>query len=254
MSIKVIYLGVIIPLVNVESCKAIGGVKGILEKQKDHLGIKDQLNKRVLVDDYLYKDGAMGSYGIELIGNFWKDQGLILTEVKDGKEVWKDICVVDMVSGPTLPCDWLEFDNSKYPDPPVVWMKGTSKDEDKVIKVMDIVLSSTRPMPAHFTTNGDRKQSFCVDFDISPDDEYNMASFAWTKGTDNNKVIKMGEDVVVGSYILKKLNGEHRISELTSKLIEADSKSLTINPEVISSPEVRNYIQACQEYGLNLTQ
>jgi len=123
MAIKVIYFSVVIPLANVEKCKAIGGVKGILEKQKDWVG------KRVLVDDYLYKDGAMAPYGIELIGNFWKDQGLILTELKDGKEVWKDLCVVDMMSGPTLPCDWLEFDRSNYPDPPIVWMKGKPKGE-----------------------------------------------------------------------------------------------------------------------------
>jgi len=66
------------------------------------------------------------------IGNivdFWQSQGLIPTEVIDGKEVWKDLCVVDMVGGPTLPCDWLEFDNSKYPDPPVVWMKGKPKGQ-----------------------------------------------------------------------------------------------------------------------------
>jgi len=39
------------------------------------------------------------------------------------------LCVVDMVSGATLPCDWLEVDRSNYPDPPIVWMKGKPKGE-----------------------------------------------------------------------------------------------------------------------------
>ncbi|MFA5895199.1 MAG: hypothetical protein WC851_05485 [Candidatus Shapirobacteria bacterium] len=123
MSIKVIFYGVVIPLVNVEKCKAIGGVKGILEKQKDSVG------KRVLVDDYLYKDGAMSPGDIEDIVDFWQDQGLVPTELKDGKQVWKDLCVVDMSYGATLPCDWLEVDRSNYPDPPIVWMKGKPKGE-----------------------------------------------------------------------------------------------------------------------------
>ncbi len=248
MSIKIIYLSLIIPLVNVEKCKTIGGIKGILEKQKEHLG------KRVQVDDYLYKDEAVSPDDIGNMLDFWQDQGLVPTEVMDSKEFWKDLCIVDTASGPTLPCDWLEFDRTNYPSEPIVWMKGKPKDEDKVMKVMDIVLSSTRPMPAHFTTNGDRKQSFCVDFDISPDDEYNMASFAWIKGTDNANVIKLGEDVIVGSYILKKLKGEHRVLELTNKFIEVNSRSLTIYPEELSSTEVRTYIQACQEFGLEKAQ
>lgn len=123
MAIKVIFYSVVIPLENVERCKTIGGVKGILEKQKAFVG------KRVLVDDYLYKDGAMGAGDIEDIAYFWRDQGLTLTEFKDGKEVFKDLCVVDMLSGPTLPCEWLEFDRSGYPDPPIVWMKGKPKGE-----------------------------------------------------------------------------------------------------------------------------
>ena len=121
MSIKVIYLSVIIPLANVEKCKAIGGIKGILEKQKDFLG------KRVVVDDYLYKNGAISPGDIEDIISFWQNQGLAPTELKDGKEVWKDLCVVDMASGPTLPCDWLEFDRTNYPSPPLIWMKGKPK-------------------------------------------------------------------------------------------------------------------------------
>src|SRR3989344_4400326 len=114
MAIVIKFLSVIIPLANVEKCTSVGGVKGILEKQKEYVG------KRVRVDEFLYKDGAMSPADIETIVNFWQDQGLALTEIKDGKQVWKDLCVVDMASGPTLSCDWLKYDKETF----TVRMKG----------------------------------------------------------------------------------------------------------------------------------
>jgi len=101
----------------VEKCTQIGGLAGILEMQKEFLG------KRVLVDDYLYKDGAMSPADIETIVDFWQTLGLTPTELRDGKQVWQDLCVVDMASGPTLPCDWLEYDRENF----VVWMKDNPK-------------------------------------------------------------------------------------------------------------------------------
>ena len=46
-------------------------------------------------------------------------------------------------------------------------------------KAFDIVISSTRPMPAYFTGNGEREKSFCVNFDIKYEDEYEMAFEVW---------------------------------------------------------------------------
>jgi len=32
-------------------------------------------------------------------------------ELRDGKRVWKDVCVVEAtLGGPTLPCDWITVD------------------------------------------------------------------------------------------------------------------------------------------------
>jgi len=42
---------------------------------------------------------------------------------------------------------------------------------DFVQKVLDIINSSERVMPAHLTINGSRTQSFCVNFDISEADD-----------------------------------------------------------------------------------
>lgn len=119
MAIATTMLSVIIPIKNIERCRGIGGFKGILKIQKDWTG------KKVLYDEYLYKDGAMSSGDIEDIVEFWKKQGLTPTETKDGKTYWKDLCVVDMLGGATMPCDWLEFDYKTF----TVWLKGKPKGE-----------------------------------------------------------------------------------------------------------------------------
>jgi len=103
MAIIIRFLGVVIPIANIEKCNTLGGWKGILEKQKQRIG------KNILYDEYLYKDGAMGSGDIEDIVDFWERQGFVSTETKDGKTYWKDLCVVDCVDGPTMPCEWLSY-------------------------------------------------------------------------------------------------------------------------------------------------
>ena len=104
MAIIIRFLGVVIPIANVEKCKEVGGFKGILEKEKEWVG------KKILYDNLLYKDGAMGSGDIEDIVDFWEKQGLVSSETKDGKIYWKDLCVVDCIGGPTMPCEWLKYE------------------------------------------------------------------------------------------------------------------------------------------------
>ena len=38
---------------------------------------------------------------------------------------WKDLCVVDQLRGPTLPCEWIEFDRQEN----CVWLKGSERGE-----------------------------------------------------------------------------------------------------------------------------
>lgn len=40
----------------------------------------------------------------------WKRRGLRPTRKQKGQTCWNDLCVVDLFSGPTLPCDWLKYD------------------------------------------------------------------------------------------------------------------------------------------------
>jgi len=88
----------------------------------DHAGT---VGGRVWFDEKLFQDGAMGPAGIEMLVEEWSRLGFEPTEMRDDKEVWKDVCVVDMLNGPTLPCDWLTFD----PDRHVAYLAGTEPGE-----------------------------------------------------------------------------------------------------------------------------
>ena len=95
-----------------------------------------------------------------------------------------------------------------------------------VEQALQIVFSSTRPMPAYFTSNGERKQSFCVEFDqLTEADERAMASEAW--GAPNSAfpnssipreifydIIRIGEDVMLGSFIVTKLKDKSLAPEI----------------------------------------
>jgi len=130
MSLFVQFYSVIIPLEKIKTCESVGGLMGILELKKDAVG------GRIYFDDYLYRDGAMGPGDVEDIVKFWEGHGLVGIAERDGAEYWKDLCVVDMFGGPTLPCDWLEFealiDEEGRRSHSFVYRKGT--EPGKLIK------------------------------------------------------------------------------------------------------------------------
>lgn len=79
----------------------------------DHIGLhgfKQHLGEGTSHDDFLYRIGAMNQMDVELIINSWEKQGLKPTGKRNGELYWKDLCVVDSFQGPTMLCDWLEFD------------------------------------------------------------------------------------------------------------------------------------------------
>lgn len=123
MALSLKFISVIIPIETIEKCRDIGGFKGILEIQKEWIG------KKVLYDKYLYKDSAMGSYDIDKIIEFWEKQGLTPTKTQNGKTYWKDLAVVDFVSGLTLPCDWLELEEEEPYRYAIAWLKGKPRGD-----------------------------------------------------------------------------------------------------------------------------
>ncbi|MEN9327770.1 MAG: hypothetical protein RI947_578 [Candidatus Parcubacteria bacterium] len=137
-------------------------------------------------------------------------------------------------------------------------------NNEVIKKVLQIVLSSTRTMPAHYSSNGDHTQSFFVDFEIEKDDEYNMASFAFYKGAEaianckvdikptdleTSAIIKRGEDIVVGSYILKKLGDSSHLVALMDGLAKANAELAVVSHVILEDKEIQDYFVACQRYG-----
>ncbi len=106
MAIMIQFSGVVIPMDRINRCKAIGGLAGILEMQKNMLG------KTVFHDDNLYCETTMGPNDNELIVKFWEEQGLEFIKVVDGEEKYSDLCVVDC-GGSSLSCDWLGYEMSQ---------------------------------------------------------------------------------------------------------------------------------------------
>lgn len=74
-------------------------------------------------DEHLYREGAMDSTVTESQINRWKSIGLIPTRKRKGQPYWNDMCVATSFEGPTLPCDWLEYN----PDEGTVTYKQTRK-------------------------------------------------------------------------------------------------------------------------------
>ncbi|MFA6537664.1 MAG: hypothetical protein WCT18_04700 [Patescibacteria group bacterium] len=134
-------------------------------------------------------------------------------------------------------------------------------------KTLDLVYSSTRAMPAHFTSNGDRSQSFCIDFELlDADADYNMASSAYNfpnidlvsekislSPEQLTAVIKCGENVMVGAFIISKLGGKIMIEEMKKNIIENsintfDSRVKNLE-NIFSSDAVQFYLNHCVEYA-----
>jgi len=57
--------------------------------------------------------------------DFWERLGLQPTAYEAGRQVWKDVCVVEHAfGGPTQPGDWLEFDSERR----CVYLKGEAPE------------------------------------------------------------------------------------------------------------------------------
>src|SRR3989344_9100478 len=121
-------------------------------------------------------------------------------------------------------------------------MKMKQNTNDFLQKVLAIINSSDRKMPAHFTSNGSRTQSFCVDFDISEADEYAMASEAWYSATDLS-IVMIGEDIMLGAYIATLLEEEKYIPQICQMIVG-------INVSVLSAKSAI-YFQQCAKFGNN---
>lgn len=144
----------------------------------------------------------------------------------------------------------------------------TKNDHEIIGRVWDIVYSSGRKMPAHYTSNGDRTQSFCIDFEsLTRDDDTDMAGEAWYSidqylsnqpeipKHQSMAVIICGENVMVGAYIITKLGSKRLAESLTDALVANTIKSFPTlkNLDIVFAlPYVKDYFTHCIKYGENI--
>ncbi len=119
MAVGCIFYDFIIPISNIDRVYE-GGFKKFKEDNISKFG------KGYWHDEYLFHDGADDEDEINHIAERWEKLGLKGIEVVNNKLRFKDFCIVEsMCGGPTLTCDWLEYD----PLTKSVWLKGTPKGE-----------------------------------------------------------------------------------------------------------------------------
>ena len=71
-------------------------------------------------DGYLFREGCMNEYDLEIILGEWESKGFQLLTTIASRKHWRDLCVVNSGSGPSYPCEWIQYDLEKN----IVWLKG----------------------------------------------------------------------------------------------------------------------------------
>jgi hypothetical protein len=82
---------------------------------------KEDCGATFIEDEYLIRGGAMNWFDVERGIRHFEKFGIRYLD-ENGRAV--DIVVVDMIRGPTTPCDWIEFDTGV--EGPRCWLRGTS--------------------------------------------------------------------------------------------------------------------------------
>jgi hypothetical protein len=132
MSIQLEFINFIVPVSTIKD-KYPGGWEQCL---LDHRAL---IGGRVWYDDYLFRDGAMGSSDIEILIEKWSELGFNTHEAGDTPTKWLDVCVIDSFSGLTLPCDWIEL--AEYsaslkglPEKKIIDRSFFSEEQEKAMK------------------------------------------------------------------------------------------------------------------------
>jgi len=124
MAIKLEFINIIIPRQNVEKYYP-GGFTGYL---RDHPYMEE--DPLYFYDDFLVREGSMSPQGAENIVKQWESRGLHPFSTDHGQQKWNELCVVDFLAGPTLPCDWIVVGHSqvKHRDDPAPFVEDPDED------------------------------------------------------------------------------------------------------------------------------
>jgi hypothetical protein len=115
MAVQVQFITIVVPIERINLSTEPGGFNGLLARDADFVG------KRFWYDQHLYATAVMSPIDAQRIMEEWEAKGLVGRTSADESRRWKDLCIVDYYHGPTLPCDWLEWDAGARS----VWLKGT---------------------------------------------------------------------------------------------------------------------------------
>jgi len=104
MAVRLEFINLLIPVNNIDAHYP-GGFKTFCEENRGLMG------GRMWHDDNLLRDGAMNPKDMEALVGYWKELGLVPFTQVNGKQHWKDMCVVEeLAGGATLPCSWIAVD------------------------------------------------------------------------------------------------------------------------------------------------
>jgi len=137
---------------------------------------------------------------------------------------------------------------------------------DSIKKILDILRTSNRAMPAHFSSFNDRNQSFCIDFaGLTADDDYQLASevyhsvFEFASKIPKNQItkkeihcmLKIGEDLTIGAYMLQRTDRFASFSEFGQRAIEDNLNMFgaLILDHIVELPMIQNYFDYCISIG-----
>lgn len=119
MAVRLEFIDVLIPIHVIEE-KYPGGLAQCLADHRPLIG------RRIWHDGLLLRDGALDPAGALERVEGWRAIGVEPLHWVDGRLRWKELCVVDLAAGgPTVGCDWLEWDRKAG----VAWLRGAERGE-----------------------------------------------------------------------------------------------------------------------------
>ena len=103
MAVKLSFLSFVAPIAVINAKYPGGWPKFVVDTGVDHVG-------GVCFDEHLVCISRMDSSEMEELYAFWEELGFAPIEERDGKQFWKDCCIIEAPFGrPTLPCDWIKI-------------------------------------------------------------------------------------------------------------------------------------------------
>lgn len=118
MALALKFIGITIPIVTIRHLEREGRLRRPVR-------LDPELNGLLATwwDEHLYLSSSMNWHDADADLRFWEECGLTLLGESGGQKRWKDVCAVESGRGPTLPCEWIEYD----PSDNCVYLHGAEK-------------------------------------------------------------------------------------------------------------------------------